>query len=476
MKTCLAIAFLLISTGTTAFARTRVCAGVMVVPAATTLADDTRYVNSGGCMIEFRGVGLRDPENSNVQFVGFRPGDVVWTGTQPKVISASMWADEDLSDKLIKAFAAIRGTGTTITVAPGRFGKPFTIPDGISVHLTRGRYTNTMNVPDGIQIYVGSNSTVYGDGMDATIIEESSIPGRNGRMIAGTGWKQGPFAGSNSKITLRDFAIVGNSAQKFFDNGPTTIQLGNCIDCHALRIRLKDTHAYGIFVGGFHSLGNVARDSSIEYCEFDHVIAQNSGALNGINIRIVHNRYYNLGELAGDPVANGIYIEPNAADEITQNVVICDNEFDGRGGKAYWNAIIVQTGGSNLGIQGGEICRNKIIGRDAAKGIDGSMLNGIAVSGSNDISVHDNLVQGALQSGLYINKCLRLEVERNTLYDVAPGGIVAVRVENTRDSRFVGNSVKKHAAGNDDRFVELGSSGNNVYSGNTRGAAVLLRG
>src|SRR5206468_1064568 len=103
-----------------------------------------------------------------------------------------------------------------------------------------------------------------------------------------------------------------------------------------------------------------AKDSSIEYCEFDHVIAQNSGALNGFNIKIVHNKYWDLGLLPNDPISNAIDIEPNAPDEITQNVVVCDNEIDGRGARAYWNGIIVQIGGSKNPVQGGEICRNTI--------------------------------------------------------------------------------------------------------------------
>ena len=443
------------------------CDAVKVIPANTVL-DFAPGVKTS-CHIEFQGIGLKDSENAKAVFTGVGPGDIVWTGSDyPTTISASLWADADLSDKLINAFAAAKGKRITITAQPGNFGKPWQLPSGLSLYLTAGRYTNSINLPDGIPFFLESNTTLYGDGKDRTIIEGSSRPGRNTRMFAGSGFKEGPFAGYNEKITIRDLAIEGNPAQVFYDNGPTTIQFGNCTDCHAVRVRLKDIRAYGIYIGGFHSLGYTARDSSIEYCEFDHVIGQNSGALNGINIKIVHNKYWNLGKLATDPLSNAVDIEPNVEDEITENITVCDNEMDGTGAKQYWNGIIVQIGGSKLPVNGGEVCRNKI------KGV--GLLNGIAVAGTKNISVHDNSVNTAMQSGLYLNNNSGLTVTNNTFFNVAPGGIFAVRVENTTNSKFSNNSVSKDSPGYDDRFVEMGSSRNNIYSGNRRGAVVLMRG
>lgn len=451
------------------------CNAVKVVPPDTVLEFAAGVTTN--CKIEFQGFGLKDPESANAIFAGVSPGDVVWTGaTFPETISASLWGDSDLSDKLAQAFAAAKGRQVTVKAFPGHFGKPWQIPGGLSLYLTQGNYTDSICLSDGIQFFLESNTTVYGDGKDATILHESSCAGRNTRMFAGSGFKDGPFAGYNEKVDLHDFAIEGNPAQVFYDNGPTTVQLGNCTDCHAIKMRLKDTHAYGIYIGGFHNLGFTAKDSSIEYCEFDHVIGQNSGALNGINIKIVHNKYFNLGKLAADPLSNAVDVEPNVEDEITENIIVCDNQIDGRGSKQYWNGIIVQTGGSKHGISGGEVCRNTILGRDLAPGSQGSLLNGIAVAGANNIKVYGNSVQGALQSGLYFNNSRGLDVQKNILTDVAPGGIVAVRVENVTNSKFINNVLTKISPGNDDRFVEMGTSGNNVYTGNKRGSVVLLHG
>ena len=456
------------------------CGAKMVVPAGTILefTEGAKILKSKGCAIEFRGIGLKNPESPSVAFSGFSPGDIVWTGEEyPTVVRTSLWSDPDLSDKIKNAIAALAGKqNVTIKADPGNFGSPWQLKSGQNLYLTKGKYTNSVNLPDGIEFFLESNTSVYGDGKDATILQESSRGNRNTRMFGPSGFKEGPFSGKNEKINLHDFAIEGHPSQVFFDNGPTTIQLGNCTDCHAVRIRLKDTHAYGIYIGGFRKLGFFAKDSSIEYCEFDHVIAQNSGALNGINISIIHNKYRNIGKLATDPLSNAIDIEPNAEDEITENIIVCDNQIDGRGAKQYWNGIIVQTGGSKHGINGGEVCRNTILGRDLAVGSQGALLNGLMFSGSFNLKIHDNTVQGALQSGIYLNNDRYLDIENNKLTEVAPGGIFAVRVENVTDSRFANNSIIKISKGNDDRFVEIGKSGNNVYIGNRRGSVVLMNG
>jgi len=456
------------------------CGSKMVIPAGIVLefTDGAKVLNSTGCTIEFQGIGLRNTESKIAAFSGFLPGDIVWTGdVYPSIISTSLWSAPDLSDKIKNAIAALAGKqNVTIKANPGNFGSPWQLKSGQNLYLTKGIYTNSINLSDGIEFFLESNTSVYGDGKNATILQESSRGNRNTRMFGPSGFKEGPFSGKNEKINLRDFAIEGHPSQVFFDNGPTTIQLGNCTDCHAVGIRLKDTHAYGIYVGGFRKLGFYAEDSSIEYCEFDHVIAQNSGALNGINIRIVHNKYWNLGKFATDPLSNAIDVEPNAEDEVTENIIVCDNQIDGRGAKQYWNGILVQTGGSKHGVNRGEICRNTILGRDLAIGSQGALLNGLMLAGVFDLNVHDNKVQGALQSGIYLNNGQNLDIENNTLTEVAPGGIFAVRVENVTDSRFVNNSIIKISRGNDDRFVEIGKSGNNIYTDNRRGSVVLLRG
>jgi hypothetical protein len=455
------------------------CQSEMVIPANTSLniVDGAQIINSANCKIVFQGIGLEDPSIDRSVFSGFAPGDITWAGNEyPSMISASLWQSSDLSDRLLSAIAAARGRPTTIKLFPGNFGKPWQLPSGFSLYLTAGRYTSSVDLPDGIHFYLESNTTVYGDGIDKTILQESSRGGRNARMFGPSGFKQGTFAGYNEKINYRDFTIVGHPSQVFYDNGPTTIHLGNCTDCHAVRVKLKDTHAYGIFVGGFRNLGYTARDSSIEYCEFDHVIAQNSGALNGINIRIVHNRYWNLGKLKSDPLSNAVDIEPNAEDEITENIIVCDNEIDGRGAKQYWNGIVVQSGGSKHQINGGEVCRNTILGRDLMQGADTGLLNGIAVAGSYRIKVYGNRVQGGLQSGLYLNNDRELDVRDNTIKSVAPGGIFAARVENVSNSTFTNNTIEKFFPGDDDRFVEMGTSRNNVYSRNKRGGVSLLGG
>lgn len=440
-------------------------------------ANGAKLIKGEGCSIYFEGTGIADPESPAPVFVGFTPGDILWSGkTFPKVVSAKLWDKTDVSDQIKSAIAALAGRrGVTIKVYPGNLGSTWQLKSGQSLYLTRGIYTSSVNAPDAIEFFLESNTSIYGDGPDATIVQESSSPGRNVRVFGPSGFKEGPFAGGNDAINIHDLAIEGNPRQSFVDNGPTTIMLGNCTDCHARRVRLKDTHAYGIFIGGFHSLGFSAKNSSIEYCEFDHVIAQNSGALNGINISIVHNKYWNLGKLPSDPISNAIDIEPNAPDEITENIVICDNEIDGRGAKAYWNGILVQIGGSKHEVSGGQVCRNTIIGRDLPSGA-GAMLNGLTVAGAYNIGVFDNQVQGAMQSGMYLNLDRSLDVHDNTLTGVAPGGIFAVRVENVTNSMFTNNSLSKTNGAEDDRFVEIGRSGNNVYSGNKRGAVVLLGG
>src|SRR5206468_2996024 len=109
-----------------------------------------------------------------------------------------LWSGPDVSDKIKSSIAALAGKqNVTIKVYPGNLGSGWQLKSGQNLYFTKGVYTNSVNLPDAIEFYLESNTSVYGDGSDETIIQESSSPGRNNRIFGPSGFKDGPFAGYN---------------------------------------------------------------------------------------------------------------------------------------------------------------------------------------------------------------------------------------------------------------------------------------
>src|SRR5947209_885877 len=144
-----------------------------------------RIIKGTGCSISFEGIGLADPLSKTAVFSGFNPGDIIWSGSAyPRVVATSLWSGSDVSDKIKSAIAALAGKqNVTIKVYPGNLGSGWQLKAGQNLYLTKGVYTNSINLPDAIEFYLESNTSVYGDGSDATIIQESSSPGRNARLF-----------------------------------------------------------------------------------------------------------------------------------------------------------------------------------------------------------------------------------------------------------------------------------------------------
>jgi hypothetical protein len=435
--------------------------------------NDGKFVKGVGGTIEFAGIGLISPDSQSPVFSGFGVGDVTWTGpSYPGLITTSLWEDADLSAKMLRAAAAVDGLRVTIKTYPGNFGARWILREHQSLYLTKGTYTNTIDAPDEALFVLESNTCVYGDGMGLTIIEESSALTRNVRLFVADGMANGSVDGFNENIEIRDLQINGHANQAWFDNGPATILLGNCTNGHVRRVKIKDTHAYGVYIGGFRTSGHFAKECSITECYFEHVIAQNCGILNGRNCRIERNTFV-LNPTSTDPLTIAIDVEPNAEDETVESVIVRGNKIDAREAEQSCNGIIVQYGGSENGITGGEISDNEIIGYDLDNASPaGFLLNGVTLAGGYGTKVYNNKIQGCSQSGMYLTNGRYLDVHDNTVRSCgANASIYAVRVESVADSNLFNNIVEKifSLAGTDDSLTELATS---QFTGTAAGSTI----
>jgi parallel beta-helix repeat protein len=138
----------------------------------------------------------------------------------------------------------------------------------------------------------------------------------------------------------------------------------------------------------------------------------------------------------------------------------------------HGNGILVQNAVGTRAFGPVTVKGNTVIGGELAPNLAGNIAVGIYVtSGTQDVTVTDNVVRRVAHSGIRLESSTRNYVANNRLVSTGTGGIYAFEVLNTTDSKILNNivSVDPNSPLGSSVILERGNSRNNTYTGNTDG-------
>ena len=331
-------------------------ANTKIVPAGGT------FTKSGSGTIEFEGVGLTAGAamGSDVIFSGFAAGDITWSGTVcPPDISTDILDNASLSDRIDILSTGMDGLGTTIHTSPGEFTDQVTLRSH-DLHIRGRGYTSS--VPDTVtSMFIANDfTTIYGDGIGSSEIEESPD---NLEFVRASGVAGSPYNGFNENIVVRDITFKGN-ASTAVDSSRQAVFLGNCRNGWVKDCLFDHTHGYAAYAGGFSTAGYMADGVYLVDNICRGLQTQNMGTVGGRNVHISRNIFV----ISTPPTASAqaiIDVEPNTNTEGSDGLNIQDNLIDGRLAQVSYNGITVQKAYGRV-MRNVKITGNHIVGMNNA--------------------------------------------------------------------------------------------------------------
>jgi hypothetical protein len=399
------------------------------------------------------------------------------------IVYAKNYKGADLGARINAADKALGANKGWIVAEAGTISTQVHLTAGHKLKLGRGRF-ELVN-PD---IWIGSivlesDTAVYGDGTDKTIIVE---PENAYICIASAGTldsERGYSAvGIRENIELAGFTIEGRN-RKAEGGVRSTIHLGNAHRVHIYNVYLRDTTCLGISAGGTGLTGKYAEDWIVEDCTFEGVASQNLNVVNGQRIIFRRNKFLRPGKTCGDGKpcegVTAIDIEPNSSSDVVKEIDIEDNFIDSTNSTfLHGNGILVQNGVGIVNYGPVRVRRNRLKGGPLEHLVSGNMASGIYLVRASNTLVSGNEIVRVGHSGIRLEGCSKVVVEKNTLISTGTGGIMSFDVMNTVDSRIAFNSVTVDGRSPAGRglIVETGASDRNIYEGNTVSEGINLLG
>lgn len=367
-----------------------------------------------------------------------------------RTVEASGFPGADLGAKINAAGRALgSAAGEIVARGGGRISTQIVVSEGHTLRLMPGVYApDTREIP----ILLKPGSSLVGASRDNTVLLESPAPGQFTVVSAFNNARRN--GDSDSNLAVRDIQIKG--ANPGFDSAQQAVALGNCKNCVVERVWINGTRSIGIQFGGSAQYGNFAENSRVADCLFTNVASQNLALVNGRNIIFENNRFVNPGQ-PGGPGSTVIDLEPNAADDHLENVVVRNNLIDARTHNIQaGNGILVQSGSGTRLVGPVLIEGNTIYGGSNQGTITNILSNGIYAFGPTmkDVTIRNNKVIRTGQSGLRIEGT-RFTVLNNQFTDVGGGGIPGFYIADVSDSRIEGNTYSYSGAGPADNTVHI---------------------
>ncbi|HST53601.1 MAG TPA: right-handed parallel beta-helix repeat-containing protein [Pyrinomonadaceae bacterium] len=378
-----------------------------------------------------------------------------------RTVEANGFPGSDLGAKIDAADRSLGSApGEIVARGGGRISTQVVVSGGHTLRLMAGTYaTATAEIP----ILLKSGATVTGAGQDQTVILES--PAKNQFTIIAAYNSARRNGDEDSSIVVSNLQLRGANPE--FNSAQQAVSLGNCTDCAVDGVWVNGTRSIGIQLGGSADLGHWAENSRVTNCRFTHVASQNLALVNGRNITFENNKFYTPGQ-PGGPGSTVIDIEPNAANDRIQNVVIRNNLIDAsEADYQAGNGILVQSGSGTPNVGPILIEGNTVIGGRNEGVVTNVISNGIYAFGATmrDVTISNNKVTRTGQCGLRIEGT-RFTVTNNQFTNVGGGGLPGFYVAVT-DSRIEGNSFRSTGVGPADNSVKVvGPFRNNVVRNN----------
>jgi parallel beta-helix repeat protein len=403
--------------------------------------------------------------------IALADGGSVVRGQAKKTVIANNFPGADLGAKINAADKALGNAAGEILVRDGgTISTQVIINSGHSLRFSAGTYRIETQLQDEGAFLLKSRTSVTGSGWNTVIVEPPKV-----------GWivfqsyediRSTPIHYSgDSQIAVSNLQIKGaNPATE--GSVRQTITLGNCHDCHVENIWFNGTGIIGVAAGGSALAGKFADTVTIRNNQFTQVAGQAVAVVNGRNVIIEGNRFIDSGRRGAQGMVP-IDIEPNASNDIIQNIQVINNVIDSRGSNfLHGNGIVVQNGAATLNFGPVLVKGNRIMGGGLVSGISGNIASGIYIASlCENVTVTENLVQRVAHSGIRLEGSKRISVTNNKLISTGTGGIVAFEVQNTSDSQILNNvvAVDPNSPLGNSAILESGNSRGNVYRGNTDG-------
>lgn len=387
-----------------------------------------------------------------------------------RTVEASGFPGVDIGAKINAADRALGSApGEIVARGGGRITTPIVVSEGHTLRLMPGTYAPvTAEIP----ILLKPGSTLVGAGQQNTILLESTAPVQFTVVSAFNNAKRN--GDSDSNLAVRDIQIKGANPQ--FNSAQQAISLGNCKNCVVERVWINGTRSIGIQLGGSAQYGHFAENSRVVDCLFTNVASQNLALVNGRNITFENNRFLNPGQ-PGGPGSTVIDLEPNAADDHLENVVIRNNFIDARTGTVpAGNGILVQSGSGTRFVGPVLIEGNTIYGgNNQPPNITNILGNGIYCFGHTmrDVTIRNNKVTRMGQTGMRLEGT-RFTVLNNEFTDVGGGGIPGFYLADVSDSRFEGNTFTYTGVGPADATTQIVGQFKNNFTRNNKGLGYPL--
>jgi Right handed beta helix region len=338
--------------------------------------------------------------------------------TGGRVVEASGFPGSDLGARINAADRALGpSAGEIVARGGGRISTQIVVSANHTLRLAAGTYApSTKEIP----VLLGQNASLVGDGLERSILLESTAPNQFTVVSPINNARRNGDA--DSGIIVRDIQIRG--ANPGFNSAQQAVSLGNCADCAAERVWINSTRSIGIQLGGSAQFGHYASNSRVTNCLFTHVSSQNLALVNGADIALDNNRFEDPGQ-PGGPGSTVIDLEPNAADDRLERVTIRNNLIDARKQNIQaGNGILIQSGSGTTRVGPILVEGNTIYGgNNVPPAITNILSNGIYTIGATmkDVTIRNNRVTRTGQSGLRLEGT-RLVVTDNVFTDVGGGG------------------------------------------------------
>lgn len=374
------------------------------------IAKGASLTKSGSGTITFLGLGIEDAKSQIPLFFGFAVGDITWTGTlYPKEVSLELWdtANTSLSDRLERAAAAFNNGSKAVKFIayPRVITKSVELFDWQSIHFTPGEYTNTATGHPATfpQFLLNDHCGMTAD--TGAIIYESDSPS-NAHIISAKMMYVAGSSGTVEDIQIRDLYIKGHASQTH--NGlSSTIILGNSRNSSVRNVTLDGTHAYGITVGGYSTIGNYAENVDITDIRILGVGTQLLNVINGrdITFRNIHIDVRNHNATGSFTC---IDIEPNTTDNKAENITVENVFIDAR---TTITGIVMS--GVTMQAANAPVMINPVVRNVTVLGLDistsgataGQLSAGVAVYGATGGVIENIYIQGSTQDAIFAQTC-----------------------------------------------------------------------
>jgi len=396
-----------------------------------------------------------------------------------KMSGGDVGAKINACDKMLGAQSGeIRLTGG------GNIATQVVVSTGHTLRVVSGNYTATTN---GAVIRLRDNSTLACDSLTPVLEESKGSVGDTSPFTIVTPYNgasaDAPNGALSQNILIKGCHLKG--ARTDFNSAPSAIALSNCHNCRVEGNWLESTRSIGINVGGSAIMRQYAQNVSVTGNKLTSVASQNISVVNADTVTISNNRMISPGQ-AGGPGVAVFDIEPNDGSDRVMNVSFTDNFIDATKNThaSVLFCVVVQNGAGAQPFNNIEINNNQIIGADhSQKDMDWILFAGILVRSASGVRVEGNHVVRTVRGILVDYGSTGVTLNANRLTSCGSGSTNAFIIENSNNNKITGNILDNDPgdvlALPDYIFqsiVEIGTSNNNIFSGNKGRVATSGRG